>query len=213
VLIVINMKTTVHINACKTLAVLPHYIERRFGTWSTPGAHGACLLMQLAAVYQRSLGVSANKIQQALDRHLAMQYYGDAGNSLDVTIKAFESLSPWKLTGCVEHNLYTMVGTILRGVPVMLVVDSAFISDDTIRGSADVMHVNPSDDQLSMNTGYNHALMVIGYDYENDVVIVRESRSRYTRYRGLIKIRVADLTKWRSGWRMIELIFTKETPQ
>ena len=202
------MKTPVHINADGSLVVLPNYLQRKFGTWKTPGVQGACLLMQLGSLYNRQLKVGHQRIQEALlsfaRKHGSLPC---SGLPLVDSLAAFEHLSPWRMTGCVPHTTKTVVKSLVSGTPVMLVVDSAMI--DGARRYDPVTRINRYGDRMSLYGGYNHCLLVIGYDYTEQQLIVRESRSNYTSFNGLTKIKVDELDRWKEGWKMFEPVFQR----
>jgi hypothetical protein len=205
------MKTDVHHNADRTLTVLPKFVQRKFGTWKTPNVSGACLLMQLGSIYHRQLGVSHRRIQQALIEFVTKRgYINSSGLPLVDTIEAFNALSEWKLKSCNLHTTDSVITALEGGSPVMLVVDPSLMDHDSDHAFDPIMRVNPWREQLSVGGSYNHALLIIGYDHAEQLLIVRDSRHHYTRFNGMIKMRVADLLKWKRGWKMIELVFTKE---
>jgi hypothetical protein len=202
------MKTAVHINQDGTLVVLPAYLQRRFGTWKTPNVDGACLLMQVGSMYNRQLGVASTVIQKALLNFAARrQHIASEGLPLDQTLEAFEHLSPWRMTGCIPRSTGEAARTLCQGMPLMLVVDSAMI--DASRTYTPVMRMNRYFRDVSVGDDYTHCLLVIGYDREAKQLIVRESRSKYTKFNGLTKINVSELHDWKEGWRMFEPVFER----
>lgn len=190
------------------LTVLPHYVERRFNKWKTTGVRGACLLMQLGAVYHNTLGVGNKAIQRELKDRCGDLPYSDAGWSLPNTMPVFEHLSPWKITGVIEHDVQSSVSALKRGVPLLFVHDRSLISENECSWDG-IARLNPWRDRLSMDTGYNHSLLVIGVDKGQQCLIARESRPRYASCGGMLKMNITDLQRWRAGWRLFELVFEK----
>lgn len=123
------MRTDVLIN--KGLVVLPHYIERRFNRWKTPGVSGACLLLQLGSIYHRTLGVGHKTIQNALFEagdQMPGESYG-AGWPLADTLRPFERLSPWRVKGVIKHDLESGINALHCGMPLLFVHDRFLISE------------------------------------------------------------------------------------
>lgn len=199
------MRRDVHVNG--GLTVLPHYLERRFNQWKTPGIGGACLLMQLGAIHHRTLEVPKPDIQRALSSCDLPDSYGQ-GWPLQTSLRPFKGLSPWTVTGVIKHDVESCLEVLRNGMPLLFVHDRSLISESYSTWDG-VAKLNPYNDHLSMSSGYNHSLLVIGADADQRCLIARESRRHYTNHGGLLKMNVDRLHKLRRGWRMFELVFAK----
>lgn len=62
---------------------------------------------------------------------------------------------------------------------------------------------------MSMDSGYNHSLLVIGADADQRCLIARESRPQYANHGGMLKMNVDHLQRWKRGWRLFELAFAR----
>jgi hypothetical protein len=189
------------------LTVLPHYIESRFCEWKTPGIGGACLLMQLGAIYHRTLGVPKPTIQKALSNSDLPPSYGQ-GWPLQTSLLPFKGMSPWTVTGVIKHDVASCLEVLNNGMPLLFVHDCNLISESYTTWDG-VAKLNPYNYHLSMSSGYNHSLLVIGADTDQRCLIARESRRRYTNHGGMLKIDINQLHKHGRGWRMFELVFAK----
>jgi hypothetical protein len=203
------LTTKVHTNTAGSLTILPCFLQSKFGTWKTPQIGGACLLMQLSSIYRVMHRVSHQRIQQAIFDHVRRgDAWGERGANLQDTYAVLSKLSAWKLSGCIVHDVDSAPEAIANGSPIVIAMDSCLIDTYPLSDHG-VARLNRYGDDVSLDRGYNHALLIFGYDRQARHFIARESRSRYTNRSGMLKIDRADLLKWKDGWRMVELVFTK----
>lgn len=193
----------VHTSLNTKLNVIASLLEKEFGVdFKKSSVSGTCLVAQV--VY--SIAATAKIPAKYLIDHIDKQYVkaGFAGLTLDTLFKIFSKpikVEKDKLTVKLSlhecKNSADLISEIKSGQPVVCIAraESSYTFGPNPRtGIVKGNRKYDTFDGLDLNKSYYHALLAIGYDSEEDTVILRDSRHTYAR-EGYLKTRRVDIDK------------------
>lgn len=188
----------VHVNG--PLSVITDLVQKEFGLKFT-NIYGGCLVTQF--IY--TLSTIANIPPQDFAAFIDDEYVGSSGTTFEWLFNRFDNTDVQLGDRVYRFNLdlekpsiKDAIKLVKTGQPVVAII-SAFLAnefdDDThiANGILDSSKALSFSNRLSNSDDHYHALLLIGYDERDKMLIFRESRHRYA-YKGYIKIREKDVS-------------------
>lgn len=191
-------------NADRTLTYIDSLIEKRYGA-RVRGVVGMCLVTQVLYSVRAQTGISIRKQENALERHrLDTPYNGATFQQVCDPLTASFGLT---FTAKRLHKVAHVIKTIDAGRPVITVVDSCSkILPDYANYHGVIADFNVRCSPPVNQPGNKHAVLTVGIDRSEQMLIIRESRNRYGGCNGYAKVSIASLKRWPQSCAFIDLV-------
>lgn len=182
------------------LSVITDLVQREFGLNFTR-IYGGCLVTQF--IY--TLSTIANIPPQHFATFLDDEYVGSSGTTFEWLFDRFDNTDVQLGKRVYRFNLdlekpsiKEAIELVRTGQPVVAIISASIANDideysNIVDGILDSDKATHPRNTLAKSGDQYHALLLIGYDSQDQMLIFRESRHRYA-LKGYIKIREKDLS-------------------
>jgi hypothetical protein len=200
------MPIATHTSPCGNLTILPTFFKKTYGVKKLPFVNGMCLLSQVLFITSAQTGIPLPTLRAAV--RAANPYATSYGLSLAGICEILSIRIAGLTFTAVRHKSVQQVQAVVQaGTPVIAVYNSSCV--DVTSAVDRATGIYPASEFKYIGTpnhgGQLHALLVVGVDRQDRMLIMRESRHRYGAFRGLIKVPMQPIQHRPSSFAFIQL--------